>query len=174
MEYFYFFVLPLVYQESICLLSASPWQTFCTSPYKKKNCFCWWKHRETEIRDSPLLTCSLSHPPPPPPPSSCGRSIGRCRCWKRQDGGSGFLALTLAAALRRAWGATTPPEAAQPERERLSEVKGHPAAASPPSGLSLVSTPPQHTHVSSADRALALVHRCPAGGEEDRANCKET
>lgn len=36
MEYFYFFVLPLVYQESICLLSASPWQTFCTSPYKKK------------------------------------------------------------------------------------------------------------------------------------------
>lgn len=53
-------------------------------------------------------------------------------------------------------------------------VKGHPAAASPPRWLSLVSTPPQHIHASLAEWALASFRRCPAGGEEDQTNCKET
>lgn len=53
-------------------------------------------------------------------------------------------------------------------------VKGHPAAASPPRWLRLVSTPPQHIHASLAEWALASFRRCPAGGEEDQTNCKET
>ncbi|KAK2889829.1 hypothetical protein Q8A73_018129 [Channa argus] len=84
--------------------------------------------------------------------------------------GRRLLASTSTVASRQAWGTTTPPGAAQSERERLSEVKGRPAAASPPRWLSLVSTPPQHIHGSSADGALASVRHCPAGGEEDQAN----
>ena len=49
------------------------------------------------------------------------------------------------------------------------KAKGHPAAASPPCWLRLVSTPPQHTHASSADWALASLCHCSAGGEEVRA-----
>lgn len=77
-------------------------------------------------------------------PPAAGRcvGVGNGRTAARQ-----FHSLTPAAASRRLTLASTPPEAAQSERERGPQgVKGHPAAASPPGWRSLVSTPPQRTH----------------------------